>query len=280
MTTWFTSDLHFNHAKIMEYCPERARLFDGVEAMNDGLIEAWNSVVHHDDQVWVIGDFALGAKEDQIEAILSRLRGHKHLILGNHDKKSIMTSLLGKDLWASVQSEKLLEIEGQYIYLRHYKQSQWPFSDAPNPSWMLWGHAHGSEPSYGLSFDVGVDAVGIHPISFEQVKARMASLAINVAMESIKNRIQAVLDNSNHPFAVHYRGSTVHVKPFTEDKHEVWIVTSDDIPRCVATPIDFINETIGVSMMDHIFVIDVIPQTAAKGYATTIEKEMKNMSSE
>jgi calcineurin-like phosphoesterase family protein len=79
--TWFTSDTHFGHKKILEYEKE-ARPFETVEEMNEHLITAWNETVNPKDIVFHLGDFAFGAVN---VAIADRLNGHKRLIMGNHD---------------------------------------------------------------------------------------------------------------------------------------------------------------------------------------------------
>ena len=57
---WFTSDLHFNHKRIIEYEPT-TRPFASVEEMNETLIKNWNSVVQPEDTVYVLGDFIMGS---------------------------------------------------------------------------------------------------------------------------------------------------------------------------------------------------------------------------
>lgn len=57
MTTWFTADLHLGHRNIIDYC---GRPFGDAVAMNRALVDGWNNVVAEDDDVWVLGDFALG----------------------------------------------------------------------------------------------------------------------------------------------------------------------------------------------------------------------------
>ena len=51
MTTWFTADLHFGHANIIDYS---GRPFADATAMNQALIERWNASIHPDDTVWVL----------------------------------------------------------------------------------------------------------------------------------------------------------------------------------------------------------------------------------
>lgn len=78
---WFTSDTHFFHNKIIEYCQ---RPFANVEEMNNELIYRWNQVVRNDDVVFHLGDFCLG-KAKKWNSILDKLNGKICLILGNHD---------------------------------------------------------------------------------------------------------------------------------------------------------------------------------------------------
>lgn len=81
INTWYISDSHFNHNRIIDYCN---RPFNSVEDMNETMIKRWNSVVKKDDIVWHLGDFALGDKE-YITNIVNQLNGKIKLIKGNHD---------------------------------------------------------------------------------------------------------------------------------------------------------------------------------------------------
>lgn len=80
------SDTHFGHANILKFTDsttgERIRpQFSSVEEMDEHMVERWNSVVKDEDIVYHLGDvyFEHGHK------VLSRLKGRKRLILGNHD---------------------------------------------------------------------------------------------------------------------------------------------------------------------------------------------------
>jgi calcineurin-like phosphoesterase family protein len=42
-------------------------------------------LVHENDIVYVLGDFIMGKKLDDVIKILNKLNGRIHLILGNHD---------------------------------------------------------------------------------------------------------------------------------------------------------------------------------------------------
>ena len=79
---FFTSDSHFGHANIIKHCN---RPFSSVEEMDEHLISAWNSRVRPSDTIYILGDLIFRSTASP-DSYLSRLRGKKHLILGNHDK--------------------------------------------------------------------------------------------------------------------------------------------------------------------------------------------------
>src|SRR5580698_6429953 len=166
MTTYFTSDTHFGHSRIIQYSK---RPFKHVDEMNETIIDNWNSVVKSTDAVWHLGDFAF-LPEHKAENILRRLNGHKHLIIGNHDKNN--TRLQG---WESVQYYKEIKVNNDdLIVLLHYGMRVWCKSHYG--SYMLYGHSHGSLLGNSQSLDVGVDCWNFTPIDFEQIKARMKTL--------------------------------------------------------------------------------------------------------
>ena len=82
---FFTSDTHFNHTNIIQYCQ---RPFKSTDEMNEAMIDNWNSIVGEDDTVFHLGDFCLGGAAEW-NKILNRLNGRIYLILGNHDLKNI-----------------------------------------------------------------------------------------------------------------------------------------------------------------------------------------------
>lgn len=82
MTRWWTSDTHFGHVRINELAD---RPFSSVEEMDREIAERWNDVVRPGDEVWHLGDVALGRIADSL-ALVSRLHGRKRLVVGNHDR--------------------------------------------------------------------------------------------------------------------------------------------------------------------------------------------------
>jgi calcineurin-like phosphoesterase family protein len=53
--------------------------------MNEQLVQSWNATVAPDDQVFVLGDLAMGRIGDSL-SVVSALAGHKTLVAGNHDR--------------------------------------------------------------------------------------------------------------------------------------------------------------------------------------------------
>lgn len=73
MTTWFTADTHFGHARVIDL---NGRPFADANTMDEAMIAAWNARVQPDDTVWHLGDFALG-RDEKIVATFRRLAGIK-----------------------------------------------------------------------------------------------------------------------------------------------------------------------------------------------------------
>ena len=76
------SDLHLDHKKILEFCPNRVGT--SLEEHNEWLVSQWNSVVKKRVQVYVLGDVAFS--QESLDKYLSRMIGIKHMVRGNHDK--------------------------------------------------------------------------------------------------------------------------------------------------------------------------------------------------
>ena len=88
--TFFISDLHAYHKNIIRY---DNRPFFTVSEMNNALISNWNNVVTSKDIVYILGDVSWG-NEKETEQFLQQLNGHKRLIIGNHDKIIVNSSVL------------------------------------------------------------------------------------------------------------------------------------------------------------------------------------------
>lgn len=86
---YFIADCHFSHKNVIRF---DKRHFETVEDMDEKLIANWNSVVKPGDVVYILGDFCW-LTENRWKEILSRLKGNKVLIKGNHDIKHMSVNL-------------------------------------------------------------------------------------------------------------------------------------------------------------------------------------------
>ena len=77
----YTSDLHFGHRNVIGF---DHRPFKDCDEMDRALIQLWNGRVKQDDTVYILGDLCYHSPSPP-EWYLRQLKGHKILVLGNHD---------------------------------------------------------------------------------------------------------------------------------------------------------------------------------------------------
>lgn len=85
---FFISDTHFFHSNILKFTGDdgkRIRPWNSLEDMHEYMIEKWNSVVKDNDYVYHLGDVTF-QYHGAFNNLMSRLKGKKRLIVGNHDK--------------------------------------------------------------------------------------------------------------------------------------------------------------------------------------------------
>lgn len=172
MTRFFTSDLHLGHRNIIDYCD---RPFASVGTMNAGLVAAWNTVVGPEDEVWVLGDLAMGRLDDSL-TVAATLLGHKHLLLGNHDKpfrglQPERYEAAGFELHHGQMTHVLpggtevlschFPYEGDSGDEDRYRDER----PTDHGQWLLHGHVHEKWRQRGRMINVGVDAWGGYPVS-------------------------------------------------------------------------------------------------------------------
>lgn len=146
--TWFTADLHFDHAGILAFHRRAGTLDD----MNERLVANWNAVVGVRDEVWVLGDFAW--KASSAGTWFHALRGRKHLIVGNHDSNAVQ-----RLPWTAVHQLREWRQKPHKAVLCHFPLLTW--NRAHHGAWMLHGHSHGLLGYQDTTrMDVGVDT---HP---------------------------------------------------------------------------------------------------------------------
>ncbi len=189
MTTWFTSDTHFGHARIIELCN---RPFKDVNHMNEIMIERWNNVVMPDDVVYHMGDVALG-KIDESLPLVGRLSGYKILVPGNHDRIFSGESEKKRERFLPEYSKVfdliMPETFSKWVNDLHVAMSHFPYRgdsqendrhvdkrpvDHGLP--LIHGHIHEKRRIEGRMFNVGVDVNDFRPVHEDTIREWIDSL--------------------------------------------------------------------------------------------------------
>lgn len=187
--TFITADTHFGHT---DACKLFDRPFEGLEEMEDALVERMNAIIGPDDLLYHLGDFVGemdSAKEriDCAKRIRSRLNVGKIILLrGNHDPS--------KEKYDDVFDEvhEILSVKGwrggnHRVVLCHYPMRIWQGNR--KGSLHLYGHAHGRLEEIGRSTDVGVDCWEFAPVEIDFVLQMLADREV-VAMPARRAKIQ------------------------------------------------------------------------------------------
>ena len=182
--TWFTADTHLGHNFVASL-----RGYDTSAAHDDALARAWDRVVGDRDEVWHLGDVALGGWRDRLAWFADR-PGTKHLVLGNHDRAhplnrsghNYITDF--EAVFSSVQTQAMIPIGGGIrAMLSHFPHegdhgadrfAEWRLRDCGVV--LIHGHTHGCEKSSRtsagtLQIHVGLDAWKMRLVSNAQVLA-------------------------------------------------------------------------------------------------------------
>lgn len=150
-----TSDLHFFHKRIREYCPDSRGHFTSVEEMNHAIVQNWNNKVSAQDIVYILGDVAFCNAKDAT-MMMNQLHGNKYLVRGNHDS-SLVKSGDFKSKFGWVRDYYELKYNDRWIMMSHYPFLEW--NSKHRGSIQLHGHQHSKNPEQleVRRYDAGLD---------------------------------------------------------------------------------------------------------------------------
>lgn len=178
MATFFTSDSHFGHSRIIQYCN---RPFRSSEEQDEVILDNFNKTLKPGDTLYHLGDVAwstVNIKRDFLDKLPTR---EVHLILGNHDNLDTQAYL--KMGFRSVSEYKEIRMDivkggpgingsSTKVILCHYPLRSW--NGKGHGAIALYGHCHGTlEPGLDRSMDVGVDTHDFYPWSWEDIKMKL-----------------------------------------------------------------------------------------------------------
>lgn len=166
----FTADQHLGHTNIIKLC---GRPFADVQEMDEALIDNWNSRVTNGDTVYIIGDL-LFRNCAPAEEYLQRLKGRKHLILGNHDKDWIKRGDIAKYFQTIERLAEIGDVKRKLV-LCHYPMMSW--NGMARGSCMIHGHIHANThadywpllKNNPNILNAGVDINGFSPVPFDEL---------------------------------------------------------------------------------------------------------------
>ena len=145
--------------------------------MNKVLIQNWNTYVTDNDEIYILGDFIHKGDGKKANEILSRLKGRKYLIKGNHENY-LSDPHFNQNLFEWIKDYHMVTLNGIKFILFHYPILEW--DSYFRGSVHLYGHVHNNEerrPEYGEKFkslgpravNVGVDVNDFYPVSVKAI---------------------------------------------------------------------------------------------------------------
>ncbi len=176
MEHWFTSDLHFGHANIIEYCK---RPYADTNEMDEAIYNNLYLTVPAGGTLWVLGDVAMKGKDnaEKVAARLAQMPFKIKIIGGNHDKGRF--DIYRKHgLLEHESGRHEYDINGTKVSMGHYPLE----GGTPEPKVYLCGHIHekwrfesfGSADenlklTLNINCNVGVDVWDMKPVHLDTI---------------------------------------------------------------------------------------------------------------
>jgi calcineurin-like phosphoesterase family protein len=151
MSVFFTSDTHFNHKKIIEYCPDtRGQFLLGdnsydLDGMNSAIVEMWNSTVKENDLVYFLGDWSLN--HNVRNKFIKLLNGWIIWIRGNHDHKCEDSLVWRKNLIyekapRNLPNHRFVILNGHRYWMVHSPFDSQKLTEIQKGDRIVCGHVH------------------------------------------------------------------------------------------------------------------------------------------
>jgi len=175
--TFFTSDHHFGHEKVIGYS---GRPFANAAEMDAEMMRRWNARVRPEDTVYHLGDFSFGSQAD-IWHRAHLLNGHKILIMGNHDLYHFRRGKRPRDWedaitffrsigFEEVHQRLVIKTPGCVYLLSHVPTDEKVMWEQYGADKNLCGHVHQHWARRGDCINVGVDVRDFEPKTLDELR--------------------------------------------------------------------------------------------------------------
>ena len=164
---YLISDLHLDHANIINYCSRPFVQFD-VDKMNEVLVNNWNNTVRN-NVVYFLGDLSFGRDSRSADYWLEKLSGRVSFIRGNHERAR------------NSKEYEILECNRRRFLLAHdpdHLPVKWD-------GWVIHGHKHNNEmKDYPFingkkkTINVSAELINYKPVSLNYI--------LNLGLDSIE----------------------------------------------------------------------------------------------
>jgi len=173
--TWFISDTHFFDSNIIKYADQS---FTSREYRNDYIIDRWNKTIHHNDDVYVLGDMFCSelASSDyypsatDMAKILSELEGYIYLVCGNHDQDIINEYNKGSHIFNRISGLHTKPIIFDNMFILSHEPIYLAHNDFRINVHGHWHQYSFNSPKY---FNVSVENINYTPISKNQILEKL-----------------------------------------------------------------------------------------------------------
>ena len=141
---YYISDLHFfSKNQTAEGLNFDNRPFKNVDEMHGVILNNWNSRVTNGDTVYILGDISNRGKNEDLIALVAKLKGKKVLIIGNHeDIRDYRYKQLFHAIHDYLEITDHVDKQPYKLVLCHYPILMW--NGQHNGTILMYGHLHDS----------------------------------------------------------------------------------------------------------------------------------------
>lgn len=166
---WFIADTHFFHTSMLKFVDDqghRIRPFASLDEMHELMVQNWNGLVKDNDYVYHLGDVTF-QYHGGFNNLMSRLKGKKRLIVGNHDKiwnPNLMRWFEKAELWKGFKEDNFTAT--------HFPHRLESLRDGV---YNVHGHIHQNHMEDPRYINVGVEVRDYFPVNIDTIRAEIKS---------------------------------------------------------------------------------------------------------